>query len=1148
MGAREVLTTIKGWMTGLRKAVLANQLKSSALFAVAAFLAVSILILLMEAIGHFPGAVRAVLIVLWAVSAIAALGLGVVWPILRYTVFAPGDKLLAQEYARRMPTVRDRVLNALQLLERADNAEKDGYSRDLVLEAGRSVAEDLRPIDPKSLPDKRLIKLGTRAALIAGGAAVMLMIIAGGPLLSAAERVMKPGEEFEPPAPFTLEVRPGNATLVRGDSLVVEVTASGEAPQQITLERIEKGKSASEPVTLQENSKLETRNSSQTATGGIYHYVYRGITTPFTYWAHEGRVKSERYDVAVRELPGVRFLSLRLTPPTYTGLEEQTLEENVGDVSAPEGTKVKLQLAATKSLRNARIEFLKTPPPNSPVHGGEPERTQDLTLEGSRANGEFVVGKNGYYRIRLTDADGYENRDAITYRVTARPDEVPMIRLAEPAKDLDIAANVKVPVVAEALDDYGFTKMQLRYHRTSAYEPAEVQEDETNYQSMAVDFRLLEPGKAVGEMLWDLTPLDLLPEDQILLFVEVWDNDRIHGPKRAKSETRRLRYPSMEEIFKQEEQASQAQQISLSDLMKESEEIRKKVDEAVEEMKSNPEMNWERKQEIEQLMQKQTAMNELLEKVAEAVKQAQQQAEQRSMFSPSVLDKMQQIQELVKDVITPEMRAALERLAQAMQQPSEEEMRRAMENFQLTQEMFEKALDQTLNMLKQLQMEKKLDELTRRLDELGRQQEQLNEKMDQNTPENAQKNAEEQKKLAQEMKEIEKKLAELAKEMKENQAQGEQKMQELQKEAEQEKLSEQMEQNSQQMSMCQNQSAKKKGKHARRKMSEMANALQNIKQQMQMEMDFEALAKLEKSRDQLLDLSMRQEQLWKESENLEAGSPQMAEAAEEQENLRQALSRVKQDLEELAKESMYVTPKLMAAMHQAAQQMAQATRSSQERDPRTAGHYRQQAMAALNEALKENQSSCSACKSACSKPNPNSMCNSAGQMASQQQKINQQTSEMMGQQNPGGLSMGEQAAMQRLAIEQDALAKTAKELAEEVAASQQSLGKLDDVSKEMEEVAQDLKNRNVNERTLQKQEHIETRLLDFQRAQREREFSPKRQAQTGQDIVRSSPRELPDKPGRDQLREDLLRALDAKYTPDYEQLIRQYFEALTKWK
>ena len=1144
MGAREVLTTIREWMTGLRRAVLANRLTSGALFAAAAFIIFSLLIMLVEAVGHFPGGVRAVLIVLWAISALAAFGLGIVWPILKYTIFAPGDQKLAHDYAQRMPSVRDRVLNALQLLERADNAEKEGYSGELVLEAGRSVAEDLKPINPKSLPDQKPVKLSMRVALMAGGVAVLLLIIAGGPLLSAAERVMKPGEEFEPPAPFTLSVQPGNASLVRGDSLVVEVTATGEAPAQITLERIEKGKSASEPITL----SVQTPPNPPVNGGGSYRYTYRGITTPFTYWAHEGRVKTERYDVAVQELPGVRFLSLKLMPPSYTGLAEETLEENVGDVSALVGTKVKLSLAATKSLKSAKLEFL-NPDTTAADADLRPAPVRDLVMDGSRASGEFTVEQSGYYRIRLTDQEGYENRDLILYRITARPDEAPMITMVQPAQDLDIAANVKVAVVTEALDDYGFTRMTLRYHRTSVFESADVQGDESVYQPLAMEYRLIEPGRAMGEMLWDLTPLDLLPEDQVLFFVEVWDNDRISGPKRARTETRMLRYPSMQEIFEEEQAQAETQQISLADLMKESEEIRKKVDEAVEEFKSNPEMNWERKQELEQLMQKQAAMNELLEKVSQAIEQAQQQAEMRSMFSPSVMDKMQQIQELVNEVITPEMREALRKMAEAMQQPSEEEMRKAMENMQLTQEMFEKALDQTLNMLKQLQMEKKLDELTRRLDELGRQQEKLNEKMDQNTLETAAKNAEEQKKLAQEMKEIEKKLAELAKEMKENQAKAQEQMEQMQKEAQQEQLAEQMEKNSESMSMCQNQSAKKKGRQARRKMAEMANQLQNIKQAMNQEMDFEALMKLEKSRDQLLDLSMRQEQLWKESEHLEPGSPQMAEAAEEQENLKQALSRVNQDLQELSRESMFVTPQLMAAMHRASMQMQQASQATQERDPRTATHYRKQAMAALNEALKQNQNSCSACKSSCNKPNPNSMCNNAGQMAGKQRNIGQQTKELMqGQSNPGQLSMGEQASMQRLAVEQDALARSAKELAEEVAASQQSLGKLDDVAKEMEEVAQDLKNRNVSDRTLQKQEHIESRLLDFQQAQREREFSPKRQARTGIDMVRSSPRELPNKPGQDQLREDLLRALDAKYTPDYEQLIRQYFEALTKFK
>jgi hypothetical protein len=43
-----------------------------------------------------------------------------------------------------------------------------------------------------------------------------------------------------------------------------------------------------------------------------------------------------------------------------------------------------------------------------------------------------------------------------------------------------------------------------------------------------------------------------------------------------------------------------------------------------------------------------------------------------------------------------------------------------------------------------------------------------------------------------------------------------------------------------------------------------------------------------------------------------------------------------------------------------------------------------------------------------------------------------------------------------------------------------------------------------------------------------------------------SPRAISPEAGKDQLREDLLRALDSKFARDYEALIRQYFDALGK--
>ena len=209
----------------------------------------------------------------------------------------------------------------------------------------------------------------------------------------------------------------------------------------------------------------------------------------------------------MEELPSVRLLSLRITPPAYTGLEEQPLEENVGDISALTGTSVKLSLSATKPLKEAKLEFLS-------IDSGTVTSTKVLSVEGMKANAEFTVSASGYYQIRLKDTEGLDNRDLIRYRITARADEAPLVNLLEPAHDLEIAANVRVAVVAEAMDDYGFSRMTLRYIRTSGFDAASQDPKEEDFQRLPLEYKMAERTKAHSDYVWDMTPLDLLPEDQ----------------------------------------------------------------------------------------------------------------------------------------------------------------------------------------------------------------------------------------------------------------------------------------------------------------------------------------------------------------------------------------------------------------------------------------------------------------------------------------------------------------------------------------------------------------------------------------------------------------------------------------------------------
>ena len=100
----------------------------------------------------------------------------------------------------------------------------------------------------------------------------------------------------------------------------------------------------------------------------------------------------------------------------------------------------------------------------------------------------------------------------------------------------------------------------------------------------------------------------------------------------------------------------------------------------------------------------------------------------------------------------------------------------------------------------------------------------------------------------------------------------------------------------------------------------------------------------------------------------------------------------------------------------------------------------------------------------------------------------------------------------------------------------------------MQEVQTDLQQGNVNPNTVKKQDHIRSRLLDSQRSMRERDYEKRRVAQSGKDIRSASPQEidLTTQEGKNKLRDELLKVLEGRYSKDYEELIRKYFDQLEK--
>ncbi|MGB2698643.1 MAG: hypothetical protein WBD28_12410, partial [Candidatus Zixiibacteriota bacterium] len=82
------------------------------------------------------------------------------------------------------------------------------------------------------------------------------------------------------------------------------------------------------------------------------------------------------------------------------------------------------------------------------------------------------------------------------------------------------------------------------------------------------------------------------------------------------------------------------------------------------------------------------------------------------------------------------------------------------------------------------------------------------------------------------------------------------------------------------------------------------------------------------------------------------------------------------------------------------------------------------------------------------------------------------------------------------------------------------------------------------------QERILSRLLDAEKSLTRRDYSKTRMAETGEDIIREGPDELPfDLGEKDRLEKEWLKKVfEENYPKEYEELIQEYFRKLAQGK
>ena len=1044
-------------------------------------------------------------------------------PLFKYlNIYRKNDYLkTAEKIGNHFEVVKDDLVNAIQIAKNPENAKN--YSDSLIEAAFKNVFSRTENMNFESIVSFTNVK--KTLLYLVGIIFISAVLFISIPSLNLASyRLIHFNLEFKSPPKFIFEVHPGNAKVTKGDNISIYVKVIGSTPKNIFIYSKDVNQTYFEPQQLYADKNEE------------FHFVFPAVRNSFKYYIHSENVNSVKYLISVEDRPVIKTLDLTIIPPAYSKLSEINQKDN-GNIKALLGSYAYLKVLSTKILNNTTLEF---------------DDSSKIRLEsyGNESSGKFRISKDNNYKIILTDENGNHNISPIDYNIKVLFDAFPNIEIISPNKDVDLSNDNRLPIDLKISDDYGFTKLLLQY---------KLSENKNNnsdnvFKNIEIPINKNQTEQEIN-YIWNLTDLNLSAGDIVTYYLEIYDNDNISGPKSTKSSTFSIRVPSLNELLTKADKTQNESEEDLNKALQNANHLKEKMDALSQELKQDKkDLSWQEKQKVEQVVNQFKELQKNAENIGTKINKMQQMLQQNNLISKETLQKYMDLQKLFDQISNDELKKAFEKLQDVLQNMNRKETQDAVENMKFNEDQFKNSIERTMNLLKRIQIEQKMDDLKMRTDQIAKDQNSLKNNINNNSSQNQQsKNqlSQKQDNISKNLKDYSDQLDELSKMM--------DALKDMPKE-QLNKLKEQFnKQQNQKMSQQASQDIKNENmEQAENNQSQISQNMQDMKQQidelqksLNQQSQMQAFKDMMKITDNLLTLSKQQEDLEKQSSDLNQNSSSFDENARKQNEIQRNLDKLMQQMSSLSQKTFAITPQMGKALGDAQREMRNSMQGLQNRNGMQSSSSQGKAMASLNQAASMMKNSMeSMMKGGGQGSGMMSLMQQLQQMAGNQMTLNNLT-QMLQKQMSGNLSMQQQSELKRLALQQDIIRKSLEQLNKEAMKSGEANkipANLEDIAKKMQEIVKNLDSKNLNDNTVQQQEHILSRLLDAQKSINERDYENKRESTPGEDITRNSPAELKNYQQHDQnkIKDELDKASTEGYNKDYEDLIKKYYESLQK--
>lgn len=1081
-----------------------NRLLQGILIGLGMVLAYFLIANFLEYLGHFGSGFRLVLLSGFILLAgFVAIRYWIV-PLLK--ILRVG-KLMASEEAsliigNHFPDIKDKLLNTLQLQNQAI-----GKNDELLIASINQRIEKLSPVPFTSAVDlkgsfRRYAKYTVFPLLIL----FFILIFQSSMITKPAERIISYNKEFEREAPFRFILKNSNLKVMKNSDFNIEVVLKGEKiPGSLFVD-------------------LDGHLIKMESTGkNEFSYPLSNLTSSHQFRFTDGEFKSVLYTLDVLPNPTLVNFDVLLTYPVHTGRQPELIK-NTGDFTVPEGTIAEWHLN-TKDAEGIRFSFENVPAAST--------KTED----GFMVKAKVMNSVN--YTLQLLNQ--YVNsKDTIHYKIQSVPDRYPGIA-AEQTQD---SINPFVYYFyGKADDDYGLSKLQFIYRKTS---------DKGVAKYLPVNI-----GKGTDEIFYYMVDLRNLGAEgeELEYYFEVWDNDGVNGRKSSKSQVFKTVAPGERDLRQQTESGNSSVKSKMAAAMKDIESLQKKTSELIRELNDKNNIDWNQEQKLKDYLNEQKKLEKKLEEIKKENQTLNQRQEQLNPLEQELLDKQKELDKLMNELMTPEMKEMLKKLEELVKKQNLQDIKDQLDKMKMSNEDMKKQLDRNLEQFKKFELEKKINEQSDALNKLSEEQKELAKKTEEKS-ESRESLKEQQDKLNKKFEELKQEIEQTDKKNKELESpldleNTQQDQQDIQKD---------MQESSEDISDKQNKKASQKQKKASEKMEQLAEKMKKSlekAEEQQQEEDYQTLRQL---LENLIELSLQQEDLMNQMKENRYYSPKYVELSSRQQKLRDVMKTVEDSLISLSKRQIQVKSFVTKELSSINQYMKLAIDNFSKVNSREGIVDQQYVMTGLNnlagmlsESLKNMQESMSEKKdkkkgnSQCNKPGNkkgNSGKPKAGSMKQMQDGLSKEIQKMMQGKKEGNNPNAEMYA--KIAARQEMIRRELERL-EKMLKEEGKPGQLGDLGKTkqlMEQIEKDVVNKQITPETLKRLQEIETRMLEHEKAEKEQDMDNTREAEQAKAVEREMPPSIKaylEKKAREM---ELIRSVPSELSPYYKDRVRVYFQKL----